>query len=222
MSTIRVKGSAIATAAPDVVDMQFEVKARDKDYATTIGQLDTRVAALKDALVRAGVPRDDIHTIHVAIDTEMDYTESRRVFVGYEGTHRLEVRVDFDRSLLNAMLAAAAESGAEPGAQLAFVVRDESGLREQALRQAVASATRKAELLASAAGTTLGTLCDIAHVDFRREPGGLNMSLDQVPQIDYCHRLEIADELSPSDIRMEQIVQIDWLSLQKQPETFES
>lgn len=210
MSTIRVKRSATATAAPDAVDIQFDVKARDKDYATTIGQLDARVAALKDALARAGVPRDDIHTIHFDIDTEMDYVESRRVFVGYEGTHRLEVRVDFDRTLLNAVLAAAAESGAEPGARLNFVVRDESALRDEALGRAIASATQTARLLATAAGTSLGALLDIVYGEFRSEPGGLSMSLDRVPQIDYCHRLEIADHLVPSSVGIQQDVDIRW------------
>lgn len=210
MSTIRVKGSATATTAPDAVDMQFEVKARDKDYATTIGQLDTRVAALKDALTRAGVPRDDIHTLHFNIDTEMDYTESQRVFVGYEGTHRLEVRVDFDRKLLNAIVAAAAESGAEPGVRFSFIVRDESALRNDALRNAIASATRTASLLATTAGTTLGTLSEIIHGELERNLIDSRLSLGTVPQIDFSRSPDIADEILPSEAKTTQTVEMCW------------
>lgn len=190
MSTIRVKGTATATATPDAVDVQLDVKARDKDYATAMKQLEARVTALKDAITRAGVQRDTIRTSYFNVDAETDYADGQRTFLGYAGTHRLETRVDFDRPLLNAILSAAAESGAEPGARLNFVVRDESGLRDEALRQAVASATRTAELLANAAGTALGALRDIAYGEFHREPGSLNMSLDRVPQIDYCGSFE--------------------------------
>lgn len=210
MSTIRVKGNATATATPDAVDVQLDVKARDKEYATAMKQLETRVTALKDAITRAGVQRDTIRTTDFNVDAERDYSDGKRTFLGYAGTHRLETRVDFDRPLLNAILSAAAESGAEPGARLNFIVRDESGLRDEALRLAVASATRTAELLANAAGTTLGALRDIAYGEFHREPGGLNMSLDQVPQIDYCHRLEIADEISPSEVSIKQSVEMCW------------
>ncbi|MBL8494556.1 MAG: SIMPL domain-containing protein [Rhodocyclaceae bacterium] len=212
MSTIRVTGSATATATPDAVDIRFEVKTRNKDYATTIGQLDSRVAALKDALVRADVPRDDIHTIHFDIATEMDYIESRRIFVGYEGTHRLEVRIDFDRKLLNAIVAAAAESGAEPGAQLAFVVRDESALRDEALRNAVASATRTANLLAIAAGTSLGPLCEIVYGDIQRHETRLNMFLDRVPQVDFSRSIAVADVIAPSEVKVSESVEISWTS----------
>lgn len=212
MSTIRVKGNATATGTPDAVDVQLDVKARDKDYATAMKQLETRVTALKDAITRAGVQRETIRTSYFNVDAETDYSDGKRTFLGYAGTHRLETRVDFDRPLLNAILSAAAESGAEPGARLNFVVRNGSGLRDEALRQAVASATRTAELLAKASGTALGALRDIAYGDFRSGPGGLNASLDQVPQIDYCHRMEIADEMSPSEIEIEQTVEIAWRS----------
>lgn len=210
MSTIRVKGNATATATPDAVDVQLDVKARDKDYATAMKQLETRVTALKDAITRAGVQRDTIRTTDFNVDAETDYSDGKRTFLGYAGTHRLETRVDFDRPLLNAILSVAAESGAEPGARLNFIVRDESGLRDEALRQAVASAIRTAELLANAAGTTLGALRDVTYGELHREPGGLNMSLDQVPQIDYCHCLEIADEISPSEVRFKQSVEMCW------------
>ncbi len=210
MSTIRVKGNATATATPDAVDVQLDVKARNKDYATAMKQLETRVTALKDAIARAGVQRGTIRTSYFNVDAETDYADGQRTFLGYAGTHRLETRIDFDRPLLNAILSVAAESGAEPGARLNFVVRDESGLRDEALRRAVASATRTAELLASAAGATLGALRDIAYGDFRREPGGLSVSLDEVPQIDYCHRLEIADALAPLDIVIERSVEMSW------------
>lgn len=210
MSAIRVRGSATVTATPDAVNVQLDVKARDKDYATAMKQLETRITALKDAITRAGVQRDTIRTSYFNVDAETDYIDGQRTFLGYAGTHRLETRVDFDRPLLNAILSAAAESGAEPGARLNFVVRDESGLRDEALRQALASATRTAELLANAAGTTLGALRDVAYGDCRRESGSLNVSLDRVPQIDYCRGLEVADEISPSEVSVEQTVEMSW------------
>lgn len=210
MSTLRVKGTATATAMPDAVDVRLDVKARDKDYATAMQQIETQVSALKDAIACAGVLRDTIRTSYFNVDAETDYVDGQRTFLGYAGTHRLETRIDFDRPLLNAILSAAAESGAEPGARLNFIFRDESGLRDEALRQAVASATQTAELLANAAGTTLGVLRAITHGIPERESIGLSLSVHSVPQIDCCRLPDLADEISPSEIKSEQTVEMSW------------
>jgi len=85
------------------------------------------------------------------------------VFVGYRASHVLQIELPADKQLLNWVLrqVAQSESGAE--IRLTFSVKDKTGLRRRVLAEAVRAARENAEVLASAAGVTLGKLQQIEY-----------------------------------------------------------
>jgi len=165
--SITVSASAEVAAEPD----QARITSGVTTEAATAEQALSRnseamkkvIASLKESWVDA----KDIQTTSFQVSPR--YTRPRegeaRVIVGYRVTNQVQVIArDLDR--LGEILDKLVNSGANETGGLSFEVSKAETLRDEARKEAVANAKRRAELYAGAAGVELGEVLGI------REGGG--------------------------------------------------
>ena len=165
MKTIRVSGTGRASAPVDVVQLSMMVAGQEWDYEDAVNLLNTRVAALRQDLERAGVTPDALKSTNYSVtrDSNWDSEKSEQVFNGYRAAHTLHLQIDWELTVLNRILQEIAGGESLAEVNLNFSVRDQEGLRRAALADAVIQARERAEVLVAAAGVELGELQSIDH-----------------------------------------------------------
>lgn len=163
----------IATAAtgeaqfvPDRAAVYIGVETRSATAAAAARDNAQRQRAVIDAVVAAGVPRDQISTENysVAPNTRYDQATQRSSVVGYVVSN--VVRVEVRRiEQVAAVLDAALAKGANQINSLDFFASSTDSARHDAIRLAVARARADAETLAHAAGGSLGPLVELSTAD---------------------------------------------------------
>ena len=88
-------------------------------------------------------------------DENNDY---KRRFVGYKFTHALKVDFSSDNELLGKTLYKMSQSDLAPEFRISYTVADPEAVKNELIGKAVKDAMKKAEVLAKAAGLTLGSI----------------------------------------------------------------
>lgn len=156
MSRLTVTGQGEARVAPDMATIQLGVTTQAQSAAEAMRQNSTRQAAVIEALTGAGIEQADIQTSGLNLNPMMDYGEGRAPTVtGYQASNMVAVRVK-DVARLGEVLDAIVAAGANEINGIGFTRDDSAGTEDEARRAAVTDARHKAEILAEAAGLTLG------------------------------------------------------------------
>lgn len=168
----------IATAAtgeaqfvPDRAAVYVGVETRGTTAAAAARDNAQRQRAIIDAVVGAGVSRDQISTENysVAPNTRYDQATQRSTVVGYivSNVVRVEVRrIDQVAAVLDAALA----KGANQINSLDFFASNSDSARHAAIAQGVSRARADAETLARAAGGSLGSLVELSTAEAGPRP----------------------------------------------------
>lgn len=160
---ILVSGEGVVSAEPDMATVFVGVsrQARLADAA-----LQSASEAAADVLARLeaeGISPRDIQTRNIGLSPQYARTNdgSQPRVTGYVASNDLMVRVrSFDR--LGAVLDAIVVDGANMMNGLSFDIAERNELEQIARAQAVEAAREKAEVLAEAAGVTLGSVLTIS------------------------------------------------------------
>lgn len=156
MSRLTVTGEGETRAAPDLATIQLGVTTQAPSAAEAMRQNSTQQTAVIEALAGAGIESADVQTSGLNLNPLMDYAEGRAPSVtGYQATNMVTVRVR-DVARLGEVLDAIVTAGANEINGISFIRDDSSAAEDEARRAAVADARHKAEILAEAAGLTLG------------------------------------------------------------------
>ena len=160
-----------AQFVPDRAAVYVGVETRASTAAAAARDNAQRQRAIIDAVVAAGVARDQISTENysVAPNTRYDQTTQRSTVVGYivSNVVRVEVRrIDQIAGVLDAALA----KGANQINSLDFFASNTDSARHAAITQGVARARADAETLARAAGGSLGPLVELSTADAGPRP----------------------------------------------------
>lgn len=160
-----------AQFVPDRAAVYVGVETRATTAAAAARDNAQRQRAIIDAVVAAGVSRDQISTENysVAPNTRYDQATQRSTVVGYivSNVVRVEVRrIDQVASVLDAALA----KGANQINSLDFFASNSDSARHAAIMQGVARARADAETLARAAGGSLGSLVELSTADAGPRP----------------------------------------------------
>ncbi|MCX6875326.1 MAG: SIMPL domain-containing protein [Verrucomicrobia bacterium] len=161
MRLLKVQGKGRVSVEPDLVTLSFEVETKAGDYAECLQNLNARAEDLRASMTAAGLDRADLKTSDFSVRVDTQYKDGRHMFVGYRASHNMRIELPVDKELLNRTLRhiARGHSGAE--ISLVFSVKDSDALRQRVLMEAVRIAKSNAEVLASAAGMSLGKLQQI-------------------------------------------------------------
>jgi len=159
-----------ARLRPDRANILVGVQTRAKTAAAAARENNARQQAVIEAIVAAGVSREQISTesYNVSADMRVERDGQNPVVVGYVVTN--VVRVEVRRTdQVGPVLDAALGKGANEVNSVQWFSSNADAARRQALSDAVAKARGDAEAMARAAGGKLGPLLEIAALD---EGGG--------------------------------------------------
>ncbi|WP_378943546.1 SIMPL domain-containing protein [Paracoccus sp. R86501] len=161
VSRLSVTGEGLARIAPDMATVQLGVTTQGDSAKAAMDQNSGQQAAVVKALTDAGIDQAQIQTSGLNLNPLMKYDEDRAPTVtGYQASNMVSVRVN-DLARLGEVLDAIVSAGANEINGIEFSREDGADAQDDAREQAVTDARRKAEVLAEAAGLTLGPVLSI-------------------------------------------------------------
>ena len=163
--TIRVMGTGEIQVAPDRAHIDLAVQT----VASTAQEAGEENARLMDqvieALVGAGIPRDNIETRNYSLYPEYappprpeQPGEEPRI-TGYRAINTVTAEVD-DLERVGPLIDIALQAGANQLQSVRFSLQNPDGAQRQAMRRAVEEARESAETIADALGVALGPVLD--------------------------------------------------------------
>lgn len=160
-----------AQLVPDRATVYVGVQSRAATAAAAARDNAQRQRAVIESIVALGIPREQIGTENysVAPDTRYDQATQKTTITGYvvNNVVRVELRrVDQVASVLDAALA----KGANQINSLDFFASNSDSARHVALVQAIARSRADAEVMAQAAGGSLGQLIELSTNDAGPRP----------------------------------------------------
>ncbi len=158
---ITVSAEGRVTATPDIATITLGVQHDGDTASDAVAGMARAAEAVLAAIAAAGVESRDVQTSGLSLTPRYARYDSSRdeppKILGYSAETTVLVRV---RALddLGGILDTVVEEGANLFRGLSFGLAEPGPLQDEARRRAVREATRQAELLAEAAGVTLGPL----------------------------------------------------------------
>jgi hypothetical protein len=155
--TLHVSGEGRAFAAPDVARVTVGVEARDPgSLARASAAASARMKNVLASIEKGGVAPKDVRTVSYDVEVERSYEKSSvGKVIGYRVSSQVVMTVR-DLARLGSILDRVVAAGSNAIGGLVFEKGETSSERARALEGAVADARAKAEVLAKAAGATLG------------------------------------------------------------------
>ncbi|HRR75902.1 MAG TPA: SIMPL domain-containing protein [Ruminococcus sp.] len=165
---ISVKGEGKVSLSPDQIIIDLTLQAKDMDYSRAAELAEKQISSLKKALSRTGFSSDDLRTAAFNVRTEYEGTHDengvyRNVFSGYICIHQLRLSFPMDTDRLGETLSAVSSSDTQPELNVSFTLSDTEAAKDELLRSAAENARKKADILASASGASLGKLVEIRY-----------------------------------------------------------
>jgi len=159
--TIVVSGTGRVEVEPDMAELRLGVAVSRGSVEVARAAAAEAMTAILEAVVAAGVAPRDVRTTLLSVQPRYDYRDGASpTLVGYDLANIVEVTV---RELpdLGVIVDAALSAGATSLDGLSFRIDDPRAAERAARLAAVAEARSRAEVLAEAAGVTIGGVADI-------------------------------------------------------------
>lgn len=160
--TITVTGNGETAARPDIAMITIGVRSEGATAAAALSANNANMAATLKSLKDAGIADRDIQTSGLSINPQYNYERNRSnpEVTGFVASNTVNVRLrDLDKA--GSVIDTAVRAGANSLGGIQFGFDDPKEMEQQALRNAVAAAKAKAELLTDAAGVDLGEVLTI-------------------------------------------------------------
>lgn len=181
--TMTVSGEGFVMATPDMAVVNVGVATQGKTASEALAANTARMTALFQVIAGLGIEDKDVQTASVAVtpryappDPEHPDRAQPGEIVGYDASNQVTVKVRDLRKLGDALDAFVSTAGANNLQGLAFDFSDPTPLRDEARKNAVADARRKAELYAESAGIKLGAIQSISESGGYYPPPYLSMA----------------------------------------------
>jgi uncharacterized protein len=169
--TISVTGTGTVESAPDMATLMIGVTTQGATAAEALGANTAATEAVIARLTASGIEARDMQTSNLSLGPDYSKYDSSAGGVpsSYIASNMLTVRV---RALdtTGTVLDAAVTDGANTLNGLIFGLADPEPAYNEARKEAVADAKAKAELLAAAAGVTLGPVLSISDQGAMTDP----------------------------------------------------
>ena len=158
---ITVEGAGNVRISADTAVISLGVSARDRDVLKAQQQVNEAIAAIRKALIGQGVKEESITTDIMNIYAMYDYQNDQEQLAAYNANSTLAVQVT-ELDAVGALIDAAFAAGANTLNGISFSASDTEAAENEAMKQAVADAKRKAEVLAEASGLKLTGIEEIS------------------------------------------------------------
>lgn len=163
--TISVNGTGKVSAAPDVADINIGVVTQATTARDALAANTESMTAIHNLLKERGVAAKDIQTVNINVSPRYSQPNQPQAgqpqepfvpkIVAYEVHNTVQITAR-DLTKLGGILDAVVQSGANQMNGISFRVEEPEKLLDQARKEAMADAKRKAEQLAGEAGVVVG------------------------------------------------------------------
>jgi uncharacterized protein YggE len=158
---ITVTGEATVQSTPDMATVMLGVTTNGATAAAAMTANNAALAAVFERLKSFGIEERDLQTSNLSVNPNwIGYDTATPTIAGYIATNMLNVRVR-DLTKVGEVLDASIADGANTLNGINFEVANPRPIMDEARKAAVLDARARAELLATAAGVTLGKVISI-------------------------------------------------------------
>lgn len=161
-----VSGEGEATAVPDTAMISFGVTKQANTVEDAKNQVNTAANKITEDLKKLGVDVKNIKTTNYSVNPNYDFSGGRQTTNGYTVSQNMEVKLQpIDQA--NKALDVATADGANVVGGVTFVLDDatKNKLEQDARKEAIQNAKRKAEETASLAGIKLGKIINVSETN---------------------------------------------------------
>lgn len=159
--SISVSGRAELSAPPDFAEFAVQVISRRGDATDAAADNATRSAAVMRALRGAVGDAGTLRTESFSVSPEYRYKSGEQTLIGYVASHSIGVELT-DLASVGKVTGAALEAGADTIANLQITLKDDTGLRAEALALASSRARAKANAIANSLGLKVLRVLDVS------------------------------------------------------------
>jgi len=151
-AALSLNATGTETATPDMATVRFAVVTQGTTASEAMKANNTQMNAVMAALKKAGIATQDIQTSSLNLNPQYDYQNGQAPkLTGYQAQDQITVRVD-DTARTGPVVDAVIAAGINQISSIDFGLKDDSGLRDQARKDAVAILMQRAKLYADATG----------------------------------------------------------------------
>lgn len=179
MKTIRVTGIGSVSVKPDTTSLRITFGGIYKDYEETVRQSAEKTKILREAIEKSGLPGEALKTKDFSIESEYesyrDYNNDyKKRFHGYKFYHRTQIQFPKDNKMLGRILYELSLCSVKVEFSIDYTVKDKDAVKKEVIKRAVENSREKAEIMAIAAGVSLGEVQSIDYswgeIDIRTSP----------------------------------------------------
>ncbi len=154
---ISVTGQGELFVEPDMATAIFTVVTESKDVDKALKDNSDNSSRVADFLLTKGVDEKDVKSINFNIGPRYEYNDAlnKRVLVGYQVIHSLEVKIR-EIGETGAIVEGAVAIGVNEVSDIRFIVEEEEEYYNKARSMAIIDAKKNAKKLASELGVELG------------------------------------------------------------------
>ena len=173
--TLTATGSGVVMVESDIATISLGVTEYSSDVQEAQNTVNEKIAAIRAALLEAGVDNSNINTDSLYIYANYDYTGDMQRVIGYNATNSLSIRTtEIDK--VGTLIDAAFAAGANQLNNVEFSKQDITEAQAEALRMATQNAIAKAQTIADAAGVQLVAIQAIREGNEYSYDSGLNVT----------------------------------------------
>lgn len=181
---ITIGASGTVSVEPDLAHISTGVLSEADTAREALQRNSAAMKKVIDGLKGAGVDPKDVQTSRFSIDPRYDQPKDGRSarITGYRVVNQVRITAR-DVSKLGELLDLVVTLGANQAGGISFDVSNAETLKDEARRQAIANALRRAKLFAEAAGATVGEVLTISEESSPSPPifSGRAMAAESVP-----------------------------------------
>src|SRR5436309_1952627 len=153
LAAITVVGTGTVETVPDEATFSFGVVTKGRTASEALSANAAEAQRVIAALVRAGVERKDLHTDVVSLSPRV--SDNGETILGYSAENSVSATIR-DLARAGAVVDAAVGAGANQVSGPALAKANQDRLYRDALKKSVEDARAKAQVLAAAAGRSVG------------------------------------------------------------------
>ena len=158
--TIVTSGQGEVSVAPDMAELNMELRAVNKDGNKAKRELDQQFNQLLDELALLNIQKKAIIASSLQLTHQYDYATEKRKFVGYRAVRKITITIN-KLDQLNQVLDTALTAGIDQLGRVNLKVADETSYQKQSRQQAINQSKAIAKELALAYGARLGPIIQI-------------------------------------------------------------
>ena len=217
--TLKVTGKGILEVKPDITIIRVELKKTEKTYQKAMEMANEEGKALKELLSKVGINKDTIKTTRFSIEPHYlyykdSYGNNKSKIDGYTFDNELEFKFDIDNKLLGAVLYQIASCKTSSNVDIKYSYKDVEKAKNMLLKNAVADAVQKAEILSMASNVKLKNIVSINYsfddLSFEISPFNRRYRESMITGEYLLESSSYDMDIDPEDITLRDSVTIVW------------